>query len=94
MAEQGSDNRNTDASVPELARQLFDQTKQLARQEVVLAKAELLATGGTLALAAIVVGTLSAALFGRQDRPAARPQAGPRGLPAPTEGSDWDDERL
>ena len=60
MADQGSDNLNTDASVPELARQLFDQTTQLARQEVALAKAELLATGGTLALAAIVVGTLSA----------------------------------
>jgi len=83
MAEQGSDNLNTDASVPELAGQLSDQTTQLAHQEVALAKAELLATGGTLALAAIVVGTLSATLFGRQDRPAVRPQAD-RGLAAVT----------
>ena len=38
MAEQGSDNPNTDASVAELARQLSERTTRLARQEVALAK--------------------------------------------------------
>ena len=80
MAEQGSDNLNTDASGAELVRQLLEQSTRLARTR----QAGLLAAGGTLALAAVVVGTLSAALSLVASRSAVRPQAGPCGLPAVT----------
>jgi MFS family permease len=56
MAEQGSDNLNTDASVAELARQLSDQTTQLARQEVALAKAELAEKGKRAGIGAGMFG--------------------------------------
>ena len=56
MAEQGSDNLNTDASVAELARQLSDQTTQLARQEVALAKAELAEKGKRVGIGAGMFG--------------------------------------
>jgi MFS family permease len=55
MAEQGSDNVN-DASMAELARQLSDQTTQLARQEVALAKAELAEKGKRAGIGAGMFG--------------------------------------
>jgi membrane protein len=56
MAEQGSDNPNTDASVAELARQLSERTTQLARQEVALAKAELAEKGKRAGIGAGMLG--------------------------------------
>lgn len=56
MDKQGSDNLNTDASVAELARQLSDQTTQLARQEVALAKAELAEKGKRAGIGAGMFG--------------------------------------
>ena len=45
MAEQGNNNLASEASMAELVRQLSDQTTLLARQEVALAKAELVEKG-------------------------------------------------
>jgi len=56
MAEQGSDNPNTDASVAELARQLSERTTRLARQEVALAKAELAEKGKRAGIGAGMLG--------------------------------------
>ena len=56
MAEQGSDNPHTDASVAELARQLSERTTQLARQQVALAKAELAEKGKRAGIGAGMLG--------------------------------------
>ena len=45
MTQQGTEDQRSDASVPELVRQLSDQTTLLARQEVALAKVELAEKG-------------------------------------------------
>ena len=76
MAEQRSDNVNTTGRGPSWC--ASSGTEHAAgATEVALSRAELLAAGGTVALAAIMVGTLSAALFGRQAGRLYDPDRGP-----------------
>jgi hypothetical protein len=82
MAEQQSDDVNT-TGLGRVGAPARGPEQAAGATEVALSKAELLATAARW-LAAIVVGTLSAALFWRQDRPDVGPQAGPRALSAAT----------